>query len=219
MKPELRSLLETIAALKSISSKISKTQFKKSTMIAYLKGQIIYKNKNSIILLSNSIGYEVHLTGRLIDPLEINQEAEFYIYTKVREDELSLFGFASPAELDFFKSLISVNGVGPKTALEILSVDADLVKSAIIQENASYLSKIPGIGKKTAERIILELKNKISPELNKSLPNTIDQQFEEVISALSSLGYQRGEILKVLKDTPQTLSTTEEMVTYFLQNI
>lgn len=188
-------------------------------MIAYLKGQIIYKNKNSIILLSNSIGYEVHLTGRLIDPLELNQEAEFYIYTKVREDELSLFGFASPAELDFFKSLISVNGVGPKTALEILSVDADLVKSAIIQENASYLSKIPGIGKKTAERIILELKNKISPELNKSLPNTIDQQFEEVISALSSLGYQRGEILKVLKDTPQTLSTTEEMVTYFLQNI
>lgn len=188
-------------------------------MIAYLKGKVVHKNKNTIILLTGTIGYEIHLTARHFDPLNLNEEVEFYIYTKVREDELSLFGFNSTAELDFFKALISVNGVGPKTALEILSADLEMVKAAIVQENSAYLSKLPGIGKKTAERIILELKNKISTDNQIKLSSDLDKNFEEVVSALGSLGYQRNEIVKVLKNTPDHLSSTEEMVTYFLQNI
>jgi Holliday junction DNA helicase RuvA len=188
-------------------------------MIGFLTGQVISKQKNTIILLAGSVGYEIYLSNSLLETAEIGSKKEYFIYTKVREDDLSLFGFAKASDLDFFRLLLGVNGVGPKTALEILNSDVNQVKNAILQENAAFLSKVPGIGKKTAERIILDLKGKVHPENYQELSNTLDQHLEEVIQALMGLGYQRGEIYNVLKNSPDQNSTTEEMVTYFLKHI
>jgi Holliday junction DNA helicase RuvA len=188
-------------------------------MIAYLQGEILQKNKQSVILLTGQIGYEVFVSKPLLEQLEKGQKQEFFIYTKVREDEISLFGFGSTEEMDFFKDLISVNGIGPKIALEILSNNIDQTKNAILQENAAFLSKIPGIGKKTAERIIVELKNKVQPNTLSEPPNDLETRFEEVVEALGNLGYQRGEIFKVLKSIPENISSTEEIITFFLKNV
>ena len=188
-------------------------------MIAYLQGEILKKNKQSIILLTGQIGYEVFVNKSILEKLSLKQNLELFIYTKVREDEISLFGFPNSEELDFFQDLISVNGIGPKIALEILTQNINQTKNAILQENISYLSQIPGIGKKTAERLILELKNKVQPSELTPLQNNLETQFDEVISALSTLGYQRGEIIRVLKNKPETIQSQEEIVTYFLQNV
>ncbi len=188
-------------------------------MIGFLQGKIIQKNKNSILLLAGAVGYEIHISTSLSENLSISDSIEIFIYTKVREDEISLYGFATGADLEFFRLLISVSGVGPKTALEFFNHDVNQIKNAILQENAVYLSKIPGIGKKTAERIILDLKNKVLPDLTETLPDTLDQHLEEVTQALMGLGYQRGEIYRILKTPDRELISTEEMVTYFLQHV
>lgn len=188
-------------------------------MIAYLKGKILGKAKQSLTLLCDSVGYEVFCPSLHLDQLKQGAQAAFYIYTRVREDELSLYGFPTLEELSFFKMLIGVNGVGPKTALEILNTDANKVKNAIAQENAAFLSKVPGIGKKTAERIIVDLKSKVVPDSFDELKSGLEEQFEEAISALSTLGYQRGEINRVLKTVPAHMSSTEEVITFFLKNV
>lgn len=188
-------------------------------MIAYLKGKIIQKNKQSLIIANDFIGYEAHVSKPLYEKSDLGKTIQLFIYTKVREDEISLYGFSENEELEFFQNLISVKGIGPKIALEILSNNIEQIKTAIIQENSAFLSKTPGIGKKTAERLIVELKNKVTPKDLATLPNSLESQFEEVVSALNSLGYQRGEIYKTLKTIPADLTTTEEIITYFLRHI
>ncbi len=188
-------------------------------MIAYLKGKIIHKDLSSIIVENNGIGYLVNLPKTLQEKAQLNSTDSFFIYTKVREDDISLFGFASSEELDFFKTLISVNGIGPKTALEILSNDSNQIKNAIVQENAAFLSKIPGIGRKSAERLIVELKNKVQPSELQIISDSLEAKLEEVMSALIGLGYQRSEIYRVIKAAPAELTESEELITFFLKNI
>lgn len=125
-------------------------------------------------------------------------------------------------ELEFFKTLMNVNGIGPKLGLEILSHDPAKVKSAIIDKDIDVLSKIPGIGKKTAERIIVELKNKIDIadiDLTRIHATLDDSKHDEAVEALLGLGYQRFEIIKILKKLPDNLKQTEEVITYFLRNV
>lgn len=188
-------------------------------MIGYLQGQIIAKQKNTITLLCGAVGYELHLINLLLETLNIGQEKAFFIHTKVREDDISLFGFEKQSQLDFFRLVLGVNGVGPKTALEILNSDMDKVKNAIMQENLAFLAKVPGIGKKTAERIILDLKGKVQPESYQELTLQQDRDLEETIAALIGLGYQRSEVYRVLKASPDELATTEEKITFFLRNV
>ena len=100
-----------------------------------------------------------------------------------------------------------------------MSTDIEQIKNAIIQENATFLSKTPGIGKKTAERIIVDLKNAVTPNTYVELDHELDKKLQDVVIALTNLGYQKGEVHKVLKNLPSEAKTTEEMVTYFLQNV
>lgn len=188
-------------------------------MIGFLQGQIIAKHKSTITLLCGQVGYEIHLNSELLLSQENGQEKAFFIHTKVSEDDIRLFGFEKQNDLEFFRLVLSVNGVGPKTALEILSQNTDQVKNAIMQENAAFLSKIPGIGKKTAERIILDLKGKVQPESYQELSDGIDQSLEEVIAALMGLGYQRSEVYRIMRNLPAEIISTEEKVTFFLRNI
>lgn len=191
-------------------------------MIAYLSGKIRKKLEKGVILDTGNVGYLVHLPKPLYEKAREKSDAEFYIFTKVREDDISLYGFETVGELDFFKTLLNVNGIGPKLGLEILSQNPEKVKAALMSGDFNFLTKIPGIGKKTAERMVVELKGKIDwNDINISRAHgSIDLPYgEEAIQALGGLGYQKAEINEILKNMPDGVSKAEEIVTYFLKNV
>jgi Holliday junction DNA helicase RuvA len=191
-------------------------------MIAYLKGTILKKLPKAIVLEAGSVGYLVHASTPTLEKVQEKKEIELFVHTKVREDDISLYGFESYSELEFFKTLMDVNGIGPKLSLEILSQNPEKVKSAIITGDIAYLTKIPGIGRKTAERMIVELKNKISAadiDITR-LHGTIEKDVgDDAINALIGLGYQKFEISRILKDMPEKTKKIEEIITYFLRNV
>jgi len=167
-------------------------------MIAYLKGKIIQKLPKSVILLTDNIGYEVFLSLKNWESSGLDLEAEYYIHSYIKEDAFDLYGFASVEELDFFKKLISVSGVGPKSALNVLGLaNIDELKRAITSGDSSVLQKVSGIGKKTAERIVVELKEKFIVDLS-----AIDLKADDnsqVVEALVSLGYKQLEAQEIIQ--------------------
>lgn len=168
-------------------------------MIAYLQGRVFRKNNKNIILLVGQVGYEVFLNKKDLDALRIEQETELFIYTHVKEDILCLYGFLEAEQLEFFQQLISVSGVGPKSASNIVSLaPLNDLKKAITSGDPSILQQVAGIGKKTAERLVVELKEKIISNLNEGPINNLvgDQQ---LISALLSLGYKEKEIREAMQ--------------------
>jgi holliday junction DNA helicase RuvA len=186
-------------------------------MIAYLTGLVLGKNEKSLIVLAQSVGYKVHAPTEVLAKAEEDQKIQLYIHTAVREDDIALYGFFKKAELDFFEQLISVSGIGPKTALEILSAPIHMTQNAIVGGDISTLTKIKGLGKKTAERLILELKNKIVPISLKSLAKGAAAYNEEAVEALVSLGYEKIHVMKALNDLPATVTKTEDIVRHFLK--
>lgn len=174
-------------------------------MIAHLSGQIIHRSEDSIILDVQGVGYEIFLSAVSLEKLQnVSETVSLVIYTAVREDNITLFGFLSYAEKRLFLKLLSVSGIGPKLSMSILAgmPSQDLI-DAIHREDLVRLTSISGIGKKTAERIILELKDKLldlsthssSPEERRSRKSGLP---EDLISALVNLGYNRNEIEKRL---------------------
>ncbi len=191
-------------------------------MIAFLEGTVQNKPEKHLIINVNGIGYLVQVPESVWAETELEENTSLYIHTHVREDDLSLFGFSTLSDLAFFKQLISVSGIGPKTGLEFLNTDTNLIKGAILNGDVALLSRTPGIGKKTAERMILELKNKIDPsEVDTRKHQSITKELdEEALDALMSLGYSRGQIYRVLgKATNIEFESTEDCIKYFLQNV
>lgn len=173
-------------------------------MIGYLEGSIKYATKGKVILFTNGVGFTVQT------PSNINffekQRAEFYIHTHIREDNLSLFGFKTAQDLDLFELLITVSGVGPKIALTMISSSTvEMIKSAISESNLQFFSSISGVGKKTAQKIILDLKSKIGKG-DVNMGNL--EGDSELVDSLISLGFQKGEILPIYSkiDTQESLS-------------
>lgn len=178
-------------------------------MIAYLKGNLAFKSIEYVIVEVNKIGYKVYVSKTDIDKLEdLGSEVKLYTYMRVREDDISLYGFLSSEELSMFELLISVGGIGAKSAIAILSnITPSKFALAIITNDVNSIKKLPGVGPKTAQRIILELKDKIKTEdaistedLKESEENakTTKEDEEELIQALQVLGYRRYEINGVL---------------------
>lgn len=170
-------------------------------MIGYLEGEIKYASKGKVILFANGIGFTVFIPSNLIF-LE-KQKAQLYIHTHLREDNLSLFGFATPTDLDLFELLISVSGVGPKIGLGIFAVaDADSIVKALESSNLTFFTSISGVGKKTAQKIILDLKSKVSQgEINmKNMEGS-----SELVDSLISLGFQKQEILPIISGIDSSL--------------
>ncbi|MFR3919709.1 MAG: Holliday junction branch migration protein RuvA [Clostridia bacterium] len=176
-------------------------------MFAYLKGNIQFKSEEYVVMEVNGIGYKIFMSKKSIDELEEDREVKVYTYLKVREDDVSLFGFKTNEELHMFELLISVGGIGAKSAITILSnITPSRFALAVITNDVNSLKKLQGIGPKTAQRIILELKDKIKTEeailsndntkLEEEANSEEDQ--EELIQALQVLGYRRYEINKVL---------------------
>ncbi len=162
-------------------------------MIAHLRGRLIAKHPNQAIVEAAGVGYDVVITVPTFSELgSIGTEVAMHIHTHVREDAIALFGFLHPEEKQLFEKLLSVSGIGPKLAITILSgmAAAEMV-GAIRGNDVAKLTKIPGIGKKTAERMVLELRDKLKDfGLEPAVPPTSPIE-EDVLSALTNLGYQR----------------------------
>ena len=182
-------------------------------MIAYLEGKVLKTGINNLILKVSQIGYKVYVSNGILMTTKVGNQLELFIYQNLKEDISDLYGFLNSNELDLFEKLISVNKVGPKSALNIMNLGFDDVITAINNQDVTFLTKASGLGKKGAERIILELSGKLVVEEQVS---NIDQ---EVYLALESLGYERKHISEVLKTKPENIGTVESMVKYFLQNL
>jgi holliday junction DNA helicase RuvA len=163
-------------------------------MIAHLRGKLLAKHPNQAIVETAGVGYDVTITIPTFSDLPAaGGEVALHIHTHVREDQIALYGFLKPAEKKLFEKLITVSGIGPKLAITILSgMPADEMTGAIRGNDIARLTRIPGIGKKTAERMVLELRDKLPPAGNEAptAPTTTAIE-EDVLSALTNLGYQR----------------------------
>ena len=175
-------------------------------MIAYLKGNLEIKLNEFVIIDVNGIGYKVFMSKTSIEQLpDVGNKVKVYTFLKVREDDVSIYGFNSNEELTMFELLISVGGIGAKSAINILSsITPSKFALAIITDDVNTLKKLQGIGPKTAQRIILELKDKIKTEDAMQIPTEnedkeiLEEDFEELIQALQVLGFRRYEINKIL---------------------
>ncbi len=185
-------------------------------MIAYLKGKLLEKEANTVIVETNGVGYEVMIPLSTFYELgEIGEDVDLRVHTHVREDALALFGFKTAREKELFLHLISVSGIGPKSAITALSgMSADEIITAIRQNNLARLNSIPGVGKKTAERLVIELRDKIaklaglaSEEMKAqggaAAAASGDVVYDDAVSALVNLGYQRAAAEKSLKQAMQ----------------
>ena len=181
-------------------------------MIASLNGILSSKSPEYSILDVNGVGYKVTLSLKSLAKLpSVGSKLSLFIHTTVREDDISLFGFVDEEEKRIFQKLISVNGIGPKLALTILSgiASADLVE-ALHHEDVARLTSISGIGRKTAERMILDLKDKLKdlftderlPQIQKTAASAKNRVFEEAVSALLHLGYNRPTAERTLSKVP-----------------
>jgi len=188
-------------------------------MIYYIKGKIIYKNDRFVILENRDIGYQIFSTETILDSLKEDDKTELYTHQQVKEDTLDLYGFSNLDELNFFKNLLSISGVGPRSALGVLSIaKLDDIKQAILSEDATVLKKVSGIGQKTAERIVIELKNKISGLTSRTGTN-IKGSNDEVIDALESLGYKPYAIRQALSKLPDDIGDLQAKVKAILKII
>lgn len=183
-------------------------------MIAYLRGKIISKNLNSMIIDVGGVGYQVFSGEKFLNELGLGQEVEVYTHHQVREDASDLYGFKSPEDLELFVLLLSVSGVGPKSALGVLQMaTSDEVKEAIIRGDAGLLTKVAGIGQKTAERIVLELKTKvIRSAKGTGLIDSLPVSGSDEIDALMSLGYSLSEARLALNAVSSELTDSGERV-------
>jgi Holliday junction DNA helicase RuvA len=170
-------------------------------MIAHLRGKLISKHPNQAIVEAGGVGYDVVISVPTFSELPgLNAEVSLFIHTHVREDALALFGFLRAQEKQLFEKLLSVSGIGPKLAITILSgMQADAMIAAIKGNNVASLTRIPGIGKKTAERMVLELRDKLDTfSVSAEITAAATPVEEDVISALVNLGYQRPMAEKAL---------------------
>ena len=170
-------------------------------MIAHLRGKLISKHPNQAIVEAGGVGYDVVISVPTFSELpSLNAEVSLFIHTHVREDALALFGFLRVQEKQLFEKLLSVSGIGPKLAITILSgMPADTMVAAIKGNNVASLTRIPGIGKKTAERMVLELRDKLDTfSVSAEVTAAATPVEEDVISALVNLGYQRPLAEKAL---------------------
>lgn len=188
-------------------------------MIGYLTGKIISKKPTKILLDVNGVGYLVHISISTFEKLpELNESTSLYIYTSVKEDAIDLYGFSTPAEKEMFELLISVSGIGPKLAQSLLSgIQVDELKYAIDEGNLSRIIAVPGIGRKTAERLLVELRDKMDKLSEKFEPAEAGAPLSvrsDAIAALVNLGYNLKTAEKVVRNVmnTKTSATIEDVI-------
>lgn len=182
-------------------------------MIAFVRGRLAYVSESAVVIDNQGIGYRVLVPASVLAGIpSIGEEIMLHTYMNVREDAMQLFGFLTQDDLEMFKLLITVNGIGPKGALGILSVmDTDTLRFAILADDAKMIAKTPGIGSKTASKLILELKDKcnledlVQPKESKSTTTGADHSMmNDAIQALVALGYSNSDALNAVKKVAMT---------------
>ncbi len=181
-------------------------------MIAFVRGTAVDMTENSVIVEAGGIGYEIYMTGTDLSQIHMGEEVKIHTYFNVREDAMQLYGFRSKDDLQMFKLLLGVNGVGPKAAVGVLAgITADELRFAILSDDVKTLSKAPGIGKKTAQKLILELKDKMKLEDAFELKLAHEQEKDvaglgeisdgrqEAVEALVALGYSSTDALRAVR--------------------
>lgn len=198
-------------------------------MLAYLKGSLEIKTKGYIVVDVGGVGYKVFMSQTAIEKIgEIGNVIKVHTYLKVREDDMSLYGFNTNEELRMFELLLSVSGIGAKSAIGILSnITPSSFALAIISNDIAKIKSLPGIGPKSAQRIILELKDKINKEEASEEITRVDiqkveennEKIQEAISALQVLGYSRKEIEKALENVDKEKLNVEDIIRRGLSNL
>lgn len=199
-------------------------------MIAYLRGRVLGVTPETAIVETNGIGFETYCSGGAFKKIVVGEVVELYTYMQMKEDGVTLFAFGSPREKEIFLKLISVDGVGPKMGITILvGLSVDELTEAIFSGDTKRLSTVKGLGKKTAEKIILALHGKISAleilnadgqtHTQVSAQATLPAQAEEAVLALTGLGFTKAESVQAVKKAMEDgAKTTEEIIRKALQN-
>lgn len=182
-------------------------------MIGSIRGKIIFKTEKFLIVETSGVGYKINVSADTLSKSQkTGDEIFLWTYLHVREDIFDLYGFSDRQELEFFEMLINVSGIGPKGALVILGVATiDTLKRAIGTGDLSYLTKISGIGKKTAEKIIIELRDKITDKLKEEKGGSSLQEELDSLEALKSLGYSQNEAREALKKVSPGVNTSTKI--------
>lgn len=199
-------------------------------MLAYIKGLVDEITEESVVIETNAgIGFEIRTTGSVLSKMPPRgTEVKMYTYLQVLENDRNIFGFTDKQDLEFFKMLITVNGIGPKGALSILSVlSAEELYRAIMESDSKLLATANGIGKKTAERIVLELKDKVNKKgfvvdfaIDNKKQTVSNDSMQEVSEALVSLGYSNQEAIRAIRKVSNADSlSAEELLKAALKNI
>ncbi|HSX40740.1 MAG TPA: Holliday junction branch migration protein RuvA [Candidatus Saccharimonadales bacterium] len=182
-------------------------------MIGFLQGTVDTQDGAHVLLNVHGVGYRVLVSKEIRAGLEIGKEVKLYTYTYVREDALELFGFLALEDLKLFEHLISVSGVGPKTAINIFSIGSrSQILSAIISDDVSFFSAVPRLGKKNAQKIIIELKSKFSSSKDLEISSLDGVATDEVVQALLSIGFTKQEAHGALRQIKGEGKTVEEKI-------
>ena len=191
-------------------------------MIGFLKGELISSKPTQLLVDVNGVGYLCNISINTFEKISNQKSISLFIHTLVKEDSITLFGFYTESEKAMFELLITVSGVGPKIALSILSgIQIDDLKDAILNADSSRISAVPGIGKKTAERLILELKNKVDQVKDEGVAGIPFSMKNEAVMALTTLGYNNKIAEKVVRDIliAEPNAPLEELIKKALSNL
>lgn len=182
-------------------------------MISRLTGNLVHSELKSVILNVHGVGYKISVSPDIFTKLDTRGEITLWTYLAVREDAMDLYGFLSLAELKFFELLITISGIGPKTAMGILNVaSVHSLETAIQTGDTSHLTKVSGIGRKIAEKIVLELKDKVLETSGSVESQAIMKNDADALEALKALGYSPGEARDALKRLPKTITKTNDKI-------
>jgi len=189
-------------------------------MISYLKGKIIKKGNNFVILIAHDIGYKIFVNENLAAETKINDELELFTHQYIREDALDLYGFISYEKLAMFEMLLSVSGIGPKSGLGIMAIaGVEEIKTAIAEGDISLLTKVSGIGKKTAERVILDLRDKVGALASTAGTVSTAGLRGDEIDALVALGYSIQQAREALSKVDKNITDSGKRIREALKNI
>jgi len=186
-------------------------------MIAFVNGKVIEKFGSSVVIDVSGIGYEIRVAAGDYEKAQPDEIMKFYTYHHVREQAEELFGFSTLAAKRLFELLITVQGIGPKVAIAILSLgEADAVRSAIASGDVAYVASAPGVGKKSAERVVLDLRDKVGapsyvPSRDPATGATVNFAGDEALDALMALGFSLADATTALKDVPLDLPTSDRV--------
>jgi len=189
-------------------------------MIGFLSGEVVARDDPHIIINVNGVGYKVLASNSALSKVILNGKLKIFIYTHVREDAISLFGFLDSLDLKLFENLISVSGIGPKTAMNIFSVGTrEEIIQAVITGEVDFFTGVPRLGKKNAQKIIIELKSKLGSIEDLDLSKIDSKENSEVVAALKSFGFSNNEALESLKNIKGDGESTEEKIRMALKEL